>query len=117
MMNARTQHHVNTKEEALDQFSFPKGFCTKTELNSQELEFLSLSQEISNNILEQDSTINEFLKYSPDALKYLFDRCLVKPVPCQMQGEVFFDLFLFKPNERGEIAISVSCRLLISLFT
>ena len=104
-MNARTQHYINTTDEDLDQFSVPKGFCTKTELTSQEHEFFNLSQEMNTNILEKNSTINEFLKYSPDALKYLFDRCLLKPVPCQMQGEVFFDFFLFKPNERGKASI------------
>lgn len=103
MMKARIQDHVNKCN--LDDLTFtslPKGFCTKVELSKQEEEFVTLAHEISQDIMEENSTVQVLLKHAPESLKYLFDKCLVKPVPCQMQGEIFFDFFLFKANKKGK---------------
>ena len=42
------------------------------------------------------------LKYSPESFKHLLDLCLVKPVDCQVEGDIFFDFFLFKENKKGD---------------
>ena len=102
MMKARVQHNINKCN--LDELAFtslPKGFCTKVELSKQEEEFVSLAHEISQDVMEEHSTVQILLKHSPESLKYLFDKCLVKPVPCQMQGEIFFDFILFEANKKG----------------
>ena len=67
------------------------------------LGLISVSEEIQKNMCDENSTIKEILKQSPDALQYLFDKCLIKPIPCQFQGTVFFDFFLFKPTKGGKI--------------
>ena len=104
MMKARVQDNINKCNlDDLDFTSLPKGFCTKVELSKQEEEFLRLSEEISQDIMGEHSTVQVLLKHAPEALKYLFDNCLVKPVPCQMQGEIFFDFFLFEANKKGMI--------------
>ena len=102
MMKARVQHNINKCN--LDELAFtslPKGFCTKVELSKQEEEFVTLAHEISQDVMEEHSTVQILLKHSPESLKYLFDKCLVKPVPCQMQGEIFFDFILFEANKKG----------------
>ena len=102
MMKARVQHNINKCN--LDELAFtslPKGFSIKVELSKQEEEFVNLAREISKDVMEEHSTIQILLKNAPESLKYLFDKCLIKPVPCQMQGEVFFDFFLFEANKKG----------------
>ena len=102
-MKAKCQKNVNEVDtEALEAFlTMPKGFCLKHELSDQDLELLELAEEISSNILEENSTMRELLKNCPDSVKYLLDKCLIKPIPCQLQGEVFFDFFLFEANRKG----------------
>ena len=43
-----------------------------------------------------NSTFKQLIKYVPDVLTYLFDRCLVKVVEEQVQGRIYFDFFLFE---------------------
>ena len=104
VMKARTQYHINnTRMDDEKYFSMPPGFCSKMDMNPQELELLQLSEDINKNMLDASSTFQVFLKHSPDALKYWLDKCLVKPVPCQFQGEVFFDFLFFNQNEKGAV--------------
>ena len=107
IMKAKCQKNVNEVDtEALEAFlTMPKGFCLKHELSEQDLELLELSEEISKNILEENSTMQELLKNCPDSVKYLMDKCLIKPVPCQYQGEVFFDFFLFEGNKQTTVKV------------
>lgn len=52
------------------------------EMNNQEKAFLFMSPELQANG-DPDGAIQMFLKYSPDSLTRLFDRCIIKP--CQAQ--------------------------------
>ena len=89
-----------------------------------------MSQQLQLDLKSPGSPFQMFLKYSPDALNHLFNRCLnllqerqiqrqpvpqekynvfvvffspevtrcmMKPVDLQLQGRLFFDLFLFAP--------------------
>ena len=50
-----------------------------------------------------DSALKLFLKYTPDALEHLFDKCISSYCETeQVQGKIFFDFFLFcPPFEQG----------------
>ncbi len=51
------------------------------------------------------SAFKLFLKYTPDALEHLFDRCIGSFCESeQVQGKIFFDYFLFHPpcNDGGD---------------
>ena len=73
----------------------------KRDLSSQDLEFLRLSESLTEDVFSVDSTVQSLLKYCPDSFRHLLDLCLVKPVDCQVQGDVFLDFFLFKNNKKG----------------
>ena len=62
---------------------------------------MRLSETLTEDMFSLDSTVQSVLKYSPDSFKHLLDLCLVKPVDCQVEGDVFFDFFLFKENKKG----------------
>ena len=51
-----------------------------------------------------DSALKLFLKYTPDALEHLFDKCISSYCQTeQVQGKIFFDFFLFcPPTEHGK---------------
>ena len=95
-MRARIQNHINQHECLGDDLKhFPKGFLKKVELTKQQKELLVLGDELKKNLAEPNSPFQNFLKYSPHALDHFFDQCLVKPLDCQMQGETYFDFYLF----------------------
>ena len=79
-----------------------------------------MGTQLQRDLKSPGSPFQMFLKYSPDALNHLFDRwntwqkrvlrtfchvrcmmnifrCMMKPVDLQLQGRLFFDLFLFAP--------------------
>ena len=99
-MGARVQMHINQFDsEDCDAFKhFPKGFLVKIELTKQQQELLVLGDELKKNLSDPDSPFQNFLKYSPDALHHYFDQCLVKPLDCQLQGDTFFDFYLFNSD-------------------
>ena len=66
--------------------------------------FLCFSfQEFHRNMNAPDSALKLFLKYTPDALEHLFDKCISSHCETeQVQGKIFFDFFLFcPPFEQG----------------
>ena len=102
IIRARCQYFTNLPiMDDLDFVGVPKGFKTKIDLTTQEQELFDLSQRMSKSMFEPNSTLLVLLKNSPDSMKYLLDKCLVKPISCQIQGEVFFDFFLFSSAETG----------------
>ena len=54
------------------------------ELSAQELDLLEMADEFKNPARGGNSTMQLFLKYSPDSLTRLFDRCLTKPCMAQV---------------------------------
>ncbi|XP_059085780.1 transient receptor potential cation channel subfamily A member 1-like [Tigriopus californicus] len=68
------------------------------EMNNQEKAFLFMSSELQVNG-DPDGAIQMFLKYSPDSLTRLFDRCIIKPCQAQVQGRVYIDMFLFNMSK------------------
>ena len=55
-------------------------------------------QEFHRNMNAPDSALKLFLKYTPDALEHLFDKCIASYCESeQVQGKIFFDFFLFCP--------------------
>eukprot|EP00094_Tigriopus_californicus_P012080 TCALIF_11673-PA protein Name:"Protein of unknown function" AED:0.21 eAED:0.21 QI:32/0.66/0.25/1/0.33/0.25/4/0/245 len=67
-------------------------------MNNQEKAFLFMSSELQVNG-DPDGAIQMFLKYSPDSLTRLFDRCIIKPCQAQVQGRVYIDMFLFNMSK------------------
>ena len=60
-----------------------------TEMNQQQLQFAKMSKEFYEKEEDEDddTTFEMFLKYCPDALSHLFDKCIMKPVEEQVQGD------------------------------
>ena len=101
IMKARLQNHFNQQYDSVEERDhFYSGFLKFNELSSQQRELLILGDELTENITDINSPFQNFLKHSPDALNSLFDQCLVKPCDLQIQGETFFDFFLFKADQR-----------------
>ena len=95
-MKARIQDHINQHDDAEEDLNhFPKGFFKVAELTKQQKELLILGDELKKNVAEPNSPFQNFLKYSPDALNHFFDQCLIKPLDIQVQGETYFDFYLF----------------------
>ena len=70
-------------------------------MNNQEKAFLTMSyKELNINNEDRACAIMMFLKYSPDALNRLFDRCVIKCCSGQVQGKVYLDFFLFNPQSK-----------------
>ena len=57
-----------------------------TEMNQQQLQFAKMSKEFYEKEEDEDddTTFEMFLKYCPDALSHLFDKCIMKPVEEQV---------------------------------
>ena len=66
-----------------------------------------LGDELKKDIADPTSPFQNFLKYSPDALNYFFDQCIVKPCDIQVQGESFFDFFLFETDPWQESEMDI----------
>ena len=75
----------------------------KNDLENALAEFSLLFQEFHRNMNAPDSALKLFLKYTPDALEHLFDKCISSHCETeQVQGKIFFDFFLFcPPFEQG----------------
>ena len=61
-----------------------------------------LSEELGSDPEGANSTFRLFLKYCPDALVTLFDRCLISECTQEDNENVSMDLFLFKCGETTE---------------
>ena len=57
----------------------------QAEMSKQEQGFLNMSHELSE-ISDPNGAIQMFLKFSPDSLKVLFDRCVIKPCHAQVRS-------------------------------
>ena len=56
------------------------------EMSAQEIDFLEMADEFKNPAQGGSSTMQLFLKYSPDSVTRLFDRCLWKPCMGQVMN-------------------------------
>ena len=54
-----------------------------TDMNDQQIQFLEMANELGNQDGEM-ATFKMFLQYCPDAIMYLFDRCLMTPNDMQV---------------------------------
>ena len=108
IVQAKMQKVINSIEPTEEDIkSLGRDFFKVVELTDQQLELLELGEELKQNITDPDSPIQNFLKYSPDALCHYFDKCLFKPVDCQVQGDVFFCLSLFEPDPWKESELDI----------
>ncbi len=57
-----------------------------TDMNDQQIQFLEMANELGNQD-EEMATFKMFLQYCPDAITYLFDRCLMTP-HCMQVGSM-----------------------------
>ena len=113
IMKARHQNHVNQHcQTQEDEKYFDTGFLQYVELTNQQRELLSLAEDLKKNTGDHNSPFQNFMKYSPDALNNLFDQCLMKPCDTQIQGETFFDFFLFKPDPGVDSEMDIFATLL-----
>ena len=112
-MKARVQDHINQYSGSDEETKyFPPGYLVKAELTTQQKEFLFLGEELRRNMSDLNSPFQNFLKYSPDSLSILFDQCLVKPCDVQIQGEVFFDFFLFETEPWNDSEMEIFSSIL-----
>ena len=84
------------------------------ELSQQEMEFSQMSSEFTSlNI--NGKTVRMLLTHCPDAMDFLLDRCFVKPIALQVQGQCYLDWMLFEPGTKERrwkspyVNISPSC--------
>ena len=77
-MKARIQDHINQHDDADEDLNhFPTGFFKVVELTKQQKELLVLGDELKKNVAEHNSPFQNFLKYSPDALRHFFYHLLI----------------------------------------
>ena len=98
-MKTRIQNHIIQHDcPEVDLNQFPSEFLKVVQLTAQQRELFILGDEMKKSISDLYSPFQKILKYSPDALNHLFDQCLIKPVDTQVQGDTFFDFFLFEAD-------------------
>lgn len=104
MLAARNQSIINDYLLNFKQGNL-KGFLKRKELTVQQNEFLKMTEELKEEMCHQDSLFKKIIKFSPDVLTYLFDKCLINPIEVQVQGRIYFDFFLFEVNNNSEMEI------------
>ena len=56
------------------------------------------------NMIQPNSAMELLLKHTPDSLERLFDQCISSHCGYeQINGKIFFDLFLFHPPKRNHL--------------
>ena len=68
------------------------------ELSQQQVEFKKMADELRRDMSSPNSPVKLFLKYCPEAIEYLFDKCVIPTGGDQIQGKVFFDFFMLYPT-------------------
>ena len=71
----------------------------QVEMDSQEMSFLSMSKELNIVASGEKCAIQMFLKYTPESLHKLFDRCIIKPCFAQVM------YFLFSSNTQATLEL------------
>jgi len=106
------QHnHMDSMEEELRYFPREE-IMGGGKITFQQKELLQMGTQLQRDLKSPGSPFQMFLKYSPDALNHLFDRCMMKPVDLQLQGRLFFDLFLFAPCHQTGCELGIIAAIL-----
>ena len=112
-MKTRIQNHIIQHDcPEVDLNQFPSEFLKVVQLTVQQRELFILGDEMKKSISDLYSPFQKFLKYSPDALNHLFDQCLIKPVDTQVQGDTFFDFFLFEADPWADSEMDIFATLI-----
>jgi len=105
IMAARKLHQMNLYFASQEENGNKVKGSEVKELTLQESEFYKLGEELREDISGEDSAFQYFIRYTPDSLNYLYDHSLLKCIPCQIQGRVYFDNLLFWDEEGRETKI------------